>query len=173
MKTKLVIGGVFLVALGYYFGTPFWVATSMKSAAEVGDGERLAEHVDFVSVRKSLKEQMRVSIMAELAEDTEDNPFGMAGAAIAASFVDGMVDGLVTPSGLINIMSKGELDLEEDRDETPSDEKPFENASYGFTSLSRFVVEVVDEQGDSGKFVFRPKGLTWKLTEVLIRMEQD
>ena len=95
-KWKVVLGiaaGLFAI---YVVAAPYITVHQMKSAAESHDGEALSEHVEFPSVRQSLKDQMNDMFAKKMAESDEmkNNPFAAFGAALAGMMVDKMVDAL-------------------------------------------------------------------------------
>ncbi|WP_024766789.1 DUF2939 domain-containing protein [Pseudomonas nitroreducens] len=92
-----IILGVFV---GYLIVSPYIVVYQIRSAAKTKDADKLAEYVDFSSVRQSLKDQMNIRLI-RLVEKEKNNPFSAMGAAIGGAMVERMVDGFVTPTGLI------------------------------------------------------------------------
>ena len=50
-----IVGALFAI---YVAAAPYITVYQMKSAAESRDGEALSEHIEFPSVRQSLKDQM-------------------------------------------------------------------------------------------------------------------
>lgn len=173
MKNKKVLGIVIaiILAIGFY-SLPYITVAQMKGSAEDNDGEALSEHVDFPSVRQSLKDQMNAMLAKKMAEQAEDNPFGALGAAFGGMLVEKMVDAYITPSGLTQMMS-GERPDEKSSDTTQSsqDNEPFENASFSYESMSKFSITVKnDDSEDEIKFILRRAGLTWKLSEIILPM---
>jgi len=173
-KVALAIAsGLFAI---YMVAAPFITVYQMKSAAENHDGEALSEHIEFPSVRQSLKDQMNVMFAKKMGEDEEmkDNPFAVLGAAFAGVMVDKMVDAYVTPAGITQLMAgeKPQPGAEQSDDSAGSAErKPLADASMSYESLDKFVVKVKDADGGDGKFVLRRQGIGWKLTEIIIPFE--
>ncbi len=167
-KGKLLAGIAALFAI-YVAAAPYITVHQIKSAAKSRDGEALSEHVEFPSVRQSLKDQMNAVFMKEMAKELEGNPFAAVGAAFAGIMVDKMVDAFVTPAGITQLMS-GEKPNPTESGESGRDSarEPFANASMAYESLNKFVVTVKGDAGDDGKFVLRRRGIGWKLTEILI-----
>lgn len=76
-KGKVALGiaaGLFAI---YVAAAPYITVYQMKSAAEDHDGEALSVHIEFPSVRQSLKDQMNAMFSKRMAEDAEmkDSPF--------------------------------------------------------------------------------------------------
>tara|TARA_B100001250_G_scaffold112393_1_gene95014 strand:+ start:299 stop:820 length:522 start_codon:yes stop_codon:yes gene_type:complete len=173
MKNIKVWGIVIAIvlAIGFY-SLPYITIAQMKAAAEENNGEALSEHVDFPSVRQSLKDQMNAMLAREMVEEVEDNPFVALGAAFGGMFVEKMVDAYITPAGLTQLMS-GESPDEKSNDITENSQKnePFQNTSLSYESMSKFSVIVNDEDSEEGiKFILRRTGLSWKLSEILLPM---
>ncbi|WP_011588132.1 MULTISPECIES: DUF2939 domain-containing protein [Alcanivorax] len=175
-KGKVALG----IALGlfaiYVVAAPFITVYQMKSAAENYDGEALSEHIEFPSVRQSLKDQMNVMFAKQMTEDEEmkDNPFAVLGAAFAGVMVDKMVDAYVTPAGITQLMAgeKPQPGAGQGDDSTGSAERnPWEDASMSYESFDKFVVKAKGADGGDGKFVLRRQGIGWKLTEIIIPLE--
>jgi hypothetical protein len=60
-KTKIgVVVSALVFLAAYLFISPWLTVHQMRSAAELRNAEALAEHVDFPSLRQSLKDQLNV-----------------------------------------------------------------------------------------------------------------
>lgn len=167
-KGKLLAGLAAMFAI-YVAAAPYITVHQMKSAVESRDGEALSEYIEFPSVRQSLKDQMNAVFMKEMTKELEGNPFAAVGAAFAGVMIDKMVDAYVTPAGISQLMLVEKPTPTAGGDAgSDSGREPFANASRSYESLSKFVVTVKGDTGDEGKFVFRRRGMGWKLTEILI-----
>jgi len=173
----LVIAVVLLAAFsGYFYASPYLTLRSIKKCVESGDAEQLSENVDFPILRKNLKEQLKVEMLKKTAKDLKDNPFKAFGVALASKFVDGIVETLVTPSGLTSLMEgKSKQTEREEEKKQPRTSKRrskdlFPNASTGYDSLSKFSVRVPHEKGGEIRFVLTRSGLKWKLSNIVIPM---
>lgn len=175
-KGKVAVGiaaGLFAI---YVAAAPYITVHQMKSAAESHDGEALSEHIEFPSLRQSLKDQMNAMFAKKMAEDEEmrDNPFAAMGAAFVGMMVDKMVDAYVTPVGITQLMAGEKPRPGADKGGGSADNsgrKPLSDASMAYESLDKFVVKVKGEDGDEGKFVLRRRGINWKLTDIIIPLE--
>ena len=168
-KGKIIsVVGVLLAI--YVAAAPYITVHQMKSAAESHDGEALSEHIEFPSVRQSLKDQMNAMFMKEMAKDEmKDNPFAALGAAFAGVMVDKMVEAYVTPAGITQLMA-GEKPkpTREGESGSGSGRKPLSDASMSYESLDKFVVKVKSDTDEEGKFILRRRGIGWKLTEIIV-----
>lgn len=62
--------------------------------------------MDYPAVRESLKATFKAKMAGELVkEGANANPFAAFGMMLAGSLVDTMVDAMITPQGLANLMS--------------------------------------------------------------------
>jgi Protein of unknown function (DUF2939) len=167
--------GLVLFAISIYIAaSPYITVHQLKSAAERHDGEALSEHIEFPSVRQSLKDQMNAMLMKEMAKDEmKDNPFAAFGAALGGVMVDKMVETYVTPAGITQLMA-GENPQPTERGKSggSSARKPLSDASMSYESLNKFVVKVKGNNGEEGKFVLRRRGMSWKLTEIIMPLEK-
>ncbi|MDC7808804.1 DUF2939 domain-containing protein [Sphingomonas koreensis] len=163
---KGIIGGVAAVLLalaaGWYFASPGMTLSAMRSAAEAGNADKLAEHIDFPALRVSMKEELKAKMAAEVAKQ-EDNPFAAIGAAIGMGMIDGMVDGLVTPASMRAVFStkkegvKGQI--------TAIDgSKP--DLSIQRDSFDQFTLLDRKEGGKGSELIFKRHGLGWKLSAI-------
>jgi hypothetical protein len=99
----LIIAAIAIFAAWYAY-SPYQTVHAMKSAGESRNGEDLAEHIDFPSVRASIKEQINARLLKVVKEESEENPVKALGAAFGGMLVDKLVDAYVTPAGLIEMM---------------------------------------------------------------------
>jgi len=173
-KGKVIVGVVVLLAVAYVAAAPYITVYQMKTAAENRDGEALSEHIEFPSLRQSLKDQMNTMFMKKMAKEAEDNPFAVLGTAFAGVMIDKMVDAYVTPAGITELMRGKKPDTKSGGEGSSgsSSQEPFSNASMSYKSLSKFVITVKDDSGEEGKFVLRRRGIGWKLTEIILPLER-
>lgn len=175
-KTKNA--GLLAIVIGvalYLVASPYITVHQMKVAAEKRDGEALSEHIDYPSVRQSLKDQLKAELVKELAEEeAADNPFAALGTLMASAIVDGLVDVFVTPTGMRYLMSGESISLEEATtegvEEAPA-QPLFKNASMGYEGLNKFVVKVPGDFEEEAVFVMRREGLKWKITEIVVPLD--
>lgn len=168
-----IAAGIFAI---YVVAAPYITVHQMKSAAEARDGEALSEHIEFPSVRQSLKDQMNAMFAKKLTKDEEmkNNPFAALGAMFAGVIVDKMVDAYVTPAGITQLMAGEKPQRGTGQSESgtrTSDRKPLSDASMRYVSLDKFVVKVKGEDNRETKFVLRRRGISWKLTDIIIPLE--
>ena len=173
-KVKWIALAAVVMVLCYLALSPWLTVQRMDAAIDRQDSEALAAHIDFPSVRQSLKDQLNARIMQEMAQDKalQDNPLASVGAAFAGFVVDQFVDAFVTPAAIGTLMA-GDHAMPAagaQVDYRVEWEAPAE-ATLSYRSPNRFVVRTRDEQGESTTFVFHRRGLGWKLAEILLPPE--
>lgn len=190
-KTVFVLGGTLgLVLILFYFASPYWTLYQLKRAVDRNDGVFVADRVDFPQLRESFKGAVMANLAKEAAKGEEDD-IGALGAAFGAMMVGPMVDALITPEGLIQMMQGRAMDAMPDEDpgtlETPSQaggieaqeggesEGGMDVSNMGYETLNRFSVTIAGGMGglagEKGLFtlLFSRRGLAgWKLTGVRI-----
>ncbi|MBL7205145.1 MAG: type II secretion system major pseudopilin GspG [Desulfobacteraceae bacterium] len=170
----ILLGSVFL-----YF-TPHLAVHSMKRAAELNDAERLSDYVDYPSLRESLKATVSAALADKVAR-SPNSSFGDAiGAGLAVAFINPIINSLVTPESLATLMKRhsnkdDRLALPEVSSKKHSpQERVHDDISMGYRGFNQFVVKF---QGKSiseepVQFIFKRKGiLSWKLSA--LRLPQN
>ena len=165
-KISVTVAALALVA-SYLFVSPWITIHQMRSAAEARDAEALSEHVDFPSLRQSLKDQMNVVVTKAMAK--EQDSFAALGAMFAGAMIEKLVDAMITPAGLRQMMAGQEVSLS---DSLQDAREPFADVSGSYESLNRFVVTVPGEEGEPSRFILRREGFGWKLTEIRVAMPE-
>jgi len=169
-----------------YFASPYWTLYRLKRAVDRNDAIFVSDHVDFPQFRESVKGAVTASLAKEAAKDDAEGIEAL-GAAFGALMVGPMIDSLVTPEGLIQMMQgrdmgsivEGEPDPAETVSSEPSPEdgegekmeSGMEVSEMGYETLNRFAVTLagdVDESTLERKSVtvlFSRRGLTgWQLS---------
>ena len=169
----LIAGVVLLVLIGWFYYTPYMAFDSLKKAAARGDAQAVAEHVDFPSLRESIKSWIKVPMMKRMVKAMKDNPFAGLGLMIANAVVDPMVDAMISPAGLAAMMEGKSPSPQENgvaaerQDDSKSGSGKDIEVSKGYAGFDQFEYSA-KERG--GKFevtlVFHRYGFRWKLAEV-------
>ena len=159
-----------LVSVLYLLSAPYIVLYQMKLAVESEDGASLSEHVDFESVRDHLKGQFKSEVISSSVGSND--AASLAGMALGALFVDKVIDGVVTSSTLIALMSGESEDSKGKGNSSKSTPSNFVPGSFGYESPSKFIFEVQNDDGESVEFTLRRRGITWQLTEVDLPLDQ-
>ena len=175
MKKWIALLVVALLALaGWIAAGPFLTINSIREAVAEEDTAALARHVDFVSVRRSLRAQVEDTLARKAGIDAQNNPLGAFALGLANQAAGGIVDALATPAGIGAVLQgRGLLHRLSGRGVDPDDglahvppADPLRDAKYRFESPSRFTATVRNADGDPVVFVLTRDGLRWKLTDI-------
>lgn len=180
MRNKIIFLSCILListaVVGFFF-SPYWAVHNIRQAALEKDAAALSDHVDYPALRESLKANVNALLAQEVAKKS-DNPLEAFGAALAAAFVNPLIDALVTPESLTMLLAGEKPDVRKlgaaawNKPSSPKAEgKPAETSDVDMTgryeSLNRFIVKV-KEKGSSGPPVelvlIRHGLLSWKLS---------
>lgn len=183
-KRTILLGGVVitLIFLVAYIASPFWNLHGMKKAVEKSDAISIADSVDFPALRESLKANIQAQMASETAKPDADG-FEAFGTALAAMMIGPMVDALITPEALIQMMQGKDIDSLSDMESGQSAKSS--SASAGptkmniskmrYESLNRFTVDISDDTQENqnskaATLVFLRRGLlTWKLAGIRLK----
>lgn len=174
MKNTLI--ALMLVCIAYWVGSPYWVVHQIQTAAQAKDAQALAAHIDFVSVRQNLKDQLNAK-MTDTVEQHTNNPFALLGTAFAGMLVDKMVDVYVTPTGMQKLMT-GQLPQLPNPSSTPEASKSSESTDthpdvqMRYQSFNTFVVTSTATQGHQIKAILSRQGLSWKVTNIVLPLDR-
>jgi len=175
MKKIVWIAGVVLaLVVGYVAAGPYLTVSAIKTGIVEKDSEKLSENIEFPTLRQNMKEQFNAAMMKNTATELKDNPFAALAAALATKMVDGIVDSFVTPSGLAALMEGKKPSKGENNGNTPPPKKDdlFKNARFSYDSMSKFSIWVPNDKGEEARFVLKRDGLSWKLVNLVIPMDE-
>jgi len=171
-QSKLTISLIVAAAalIGYAAAGPFIVVHRLGTAIQNHDSEGLSDNIDFPSLRSNLKEQFSALMMKTLVtEPAKQNAFAALGTMLASKMVDTMVDSMITPSGLANLMAGKQTSGGSDQVNAPtSHADPFEGSRYSFDSFSKFSIRKASNDGGEVRFVFTRAELTWRLSNIVL-----
>jgi hypothetical protein len=153
---------------------PYLTLYQLRTAIKEQDPKRLADQVDFPTLRSNLKDQIKVRAAQATPPQWRDNPLSALALGLGSQLADRAVDALITPPGLASLMAgRGPrpaalppADPDAPGTKPPTD--PFRDARTHFDSPSRFSVEAHTVQGDLIHFVLSRNGLKWRLTNILL-----
>lgn len=165
VKTAIVLGLVILV--GVLAAGPYVTMNQIEKAINTKDPVKLANYVDFSALRSNLKEQMTASMMEEMV--AEDDPFAMFGMALFTALIDGIVDVVLTPNGLMALLSGADLESIEHVDYSDNKADLFKDSRWTVDGLSTVSLRVKVE-ADELRFVLQRHGLKWRLSNIILPM---
>ena len=182
MNKKIVLGVAALLLLALAsFASPWWSVWQMRSAAQAGDAEKLAEYVDFPALRESLKAEFFATVTKPMLEDPKmkDNPFAGLGVMIANAMIGPMVDAMISPSGLASMLAGNRPSVTPKptaAESTPARTEKTERApttsdrvSQGHDDFSHFSIRAQFDKNppQDMAMIFRRDGpFTWKLASI-------
>lgn len=180
-RPSIVLVPIAALVLAYAIAAPWITVHQIKTAAQTRDGQALAEHVDFASVRQSLKDQINAVVLHKMGggDGQALNPLAVLVAPLAGALVDKTVDAYVTPAGVAQLLAGREPAAApatpspapgSARAPVPANNgaaQPLADASMGYRSINRFVVTTHGKAGET-QFVLARQGLSWKLAEIIL-----
>jgi len=152
----------------------------MRTAASAGESDRLSGYVDFPAVRESVKSQMLAMLTKQMQGDSmKSNPFATLGIALAGGMVNTIVEGMVTPEGVANMVRSGNPKPAElkavtaaqpqpDQESRNDHEKP-PRIERHYEGLGVFKLEMRDPETDELMMAFvlnREGWFEWKLKAI-------
>lgn len=107
---SIIVAAVFVTAAWWYF-SPYLVMLSMRSEIEARDAEAFSAHVDYPSVRESLKAQLAARVSGQASDpDKRISDAESLGKALGRALIAPMVDALVRPEVVMRAMDQGVLE---------------------------------------------------------------
>ncbi|MXO73727.1 DUF2939 domain-containing protein [Altererythrobacter aerius] len=170
LLAAVAVVAIVLAGVAWYFASPAYAMSQLKSAAESGDAAALEDRIDFPKVRESLKTQLRAAMATELARpEMKDNPFGALGAMLAMGMVYGMVEGFVTPEGMSAMIAEGRMQRPGQSPAPAPADGAADRQPVDWTvdrdGFDRFTATpVTPDGGPAPSLVFERDGLGWKLS---------
>lgn len=163
------ITGIF--ATWFYF-TPHLTLYGMQQAAERQDAQELSKHIDFSSLKASVKIELQQQLAKKLQKELQaGNPFAGLSIALTQQCIDSAVDAYITPESLAAIMQgrspesqSSDTQQQGFRQEKSKSETKI---SMKYKSYNSFVVHIEDKNKgtDTLNLVFSRDGLAnWKLS---------
>lgn len=164
-KILLFMGLLSVMALSTIAAGPYRTVADIKAAIAANEPQQLEAHINFDTLRANLKAQLRERLGA-LSNSQERGLHAMA-SGFGGWLVDGMVDTLVTPSGLAALMAgRSYLAPQRGADGDVEADDLLADARYGYDSLNHFSVSVPTEGGRETRFVLERRGWDWQLIDV-------
>ena len=177
MKKKLIFGAAGVViacVVVVWAAAPILAAQGLIRAAKAGDEARIAQLVDFPSLRESLKTELNAELITRMRKDPRiaDNGLGGLAMMLAPSLLESAVDSFVTPQGVAQMVTTaGAPDPSRQDPPEPNDARDGSDIhqAWGYRSLNDFAVTLTDrDQPDQQlALILERRGLfSWKLAAV-------
>jgi Protein of unknown function (DUF2939) len=181
MKNRIVRLAFVVLGLAccvWMYFAPHLTVRSMRLAAERGDAEALAAHIDFPALRESVKIQLADAMEERIGSSHGSGAFGALGAQLATAVADPMIDAMLSPQALSLMFSGRGLALDglatagmsnADGNRGNSGHLPQWQAEMGYDDFSTFTVRLQpgnDSIPPSTLIFKRDKLLLWKLSGI-------
>ncbi|WP_068459955.1 DUF2939 domain-containing protein [Hyphomicrobium sulfonivorans] len=146
-------------------------AINLQIALQEKDAARASSHIEWPSLRESLKEMFGALMQEQLRKPSSDNELEQAGEALAATLgpvlVNGMIDTYVNPTGLERLLSDSAL-----ADGPAGKVKKFDASrvkSYRVVSPTRYEIGIGEAPGPDPEFaiVMELRRLSWMVTGII------
>ncbi len=178
MKKWIALVLVLMLAVGSYVAAgPYLAINGIRTALAEQDTGKLERHVDFPALRVSIRAQVEDAIARRVGSDMQSNIFGAIALSIASNVMGTGVDTMVTPLGIGALLQGRSMWKQSIRDTIDGDTygkpvpaDPLKSAVHHYESPSRFTATIQNEAGQPVVFVFKRKGLSWKLADVRLPM---
>jgi hypothetical protein len=176
MLKRMGVFALLLLALlvGAGAAGPYLTLYQLRLAIQEQDAARLANQVDFPTLRRNLKDQINARTARATPPQWRDSPLSALALGLTTQLTDQAVEALITPTGLASLMAGygprpatvPPADPDAPGAEPPRD--PFRDARTRFESPHRFSVEVRTARGEPIHFVLIRHGLKWRLSNILL-----
>lgn len=175
-----LIGAGILGAAGYLYATPWISINKFREAIEGKDPAGIERHVDFPSLRTSLKDQLKVKLSEEITRQSGGNPLvnfgiGALGYALAEPMIDAAVDTYISPAGLKTLMAGSTpegmgTDAGPHAPQLPDTNSSDASVSMAYKTPNLFLVAASDSSnGQTLRLNFERRELvSWKLTSLTL-----
>jgi hypothetical protein len=170
--------GIISIFSAWFYFSPHLTVQRIQKAASETDTEEIAKHIDYPTLRESVKAQIQAQMQKEMAKQAQSgNPFAAFGMAVAQSMVEPTVNTIVSPQAITAAIQgkspKSEQNSAKNNAEqaqatpNPQDPSSEQEISIGYESFNSFVVQVKSKKGEQQSLglVFKQNGLDWKLSE--------
>lgn len=164
-KRKFLLIGIVSIGAWFYF-YPHLTVYEMQKAAKKKDISELSEHIDFPAVRESVRLAVRSYIRTETAKQLQGgNPFALFGSSMADSYIEPMVETLVSPEGITAIIQ--EVNPSAQVTQTKQQDSQTE-VNMGYESFNSFTVNVKakSDRIPDITLIFSRNGFEWKLSGI-------
>lgn len=179
-KLLLTIALALLLATGgYVVAGPYLAIHGISKAIEERDTAQLSRHVDFPALRVNLKAQLSDYVIRRGGPELQSSLLGAVALGVAGNLAGAGVDTLVTPVG-IGALLEGQGVWKRAIGDTaggdtyapPTPVRPLRDARHRYESVSRFTATTQTRDGRDIVFVLTRDGLRWRLSNVILPLEQ-
>lgn len=170
---------VLLALAGYVIAGPYLAIRGIGQAIEHQDMAQLERHVDFPALRVNLKAQLDDYLVRQAGPELQSSLLGAFALQLAGGLGGSAVDTLVTAPGIAALLQGRTLwkrangrTVGGDTWAATEPDRPLQDAHGRFESTRRFTATVQTAAGTPVVFVLSRDGLRWKLTNIVLPLEQ-
>lgn len=165
--TAVILSTFIYVAAG-----PFIALHQIENSVERGDKDRLERYVDFDSLRENVKTQFTDYFSTKSGEG--EGALGNLARGVMSQMAGSMVDNLVTPDGIFDLVRGQEVfssgtSAQKPKTQSAVDDESgglFDDVRYRYESPQRFSAWIASGNGEEIQWVFSREGMKWKLTNI-------
>jgi hypothetical protein len=160
-----------LLVVASYF-SPHWTIYQMRRAIEKRDYEAFSQYVDFPALRDSFRHQMTAALTGNATGGKDDDPIAAIGKGFAASLLSPMLDVMINPAGVIEMMNTGipkmtTAVITSAITRVPNAPESIPDMEVAYRGWDTAVFHRADTPEDRGSFILRREGLwSWRLAGV-------
>jgi hypothetical protein len=175
MLKKVIIAVILLagiLAAASYF-SPHWTVYQMRSAIEQRDYDAFSQYVDYPALRDSFEGQMAAALQEMRNGNSGDTrPLAALTRGIVASLVGPMLDVMITPAGVVEMMNTGTPKITQEVitgaiTQTPTAPEAIPDMKVSYRSRDTAAFYRADAPPMPDSFILRRDGLwNWKLAAV-------
>ncbi len=104
-----------VIFLFYLYITPYLSILNFKSAIEKNDNKKVRNYIDFPSVRKSLKSQLKEYVFQALSSKVQKNELSLLGMYFMDPILNTIVDSTINSKGLEFLLNQGQLTISDSK----------------------------------------------------------
>ncbi len=168
--------GIFLSST-YLYVTPYICILNFQSALEASDDEEARKYISFPSLRRSLKDQLKVTVTKAIEDQISRTPFAAFGLILINPIVNGVVDSTISPAGLRLLLSQGKISKpSKSIKRNNKEDKPQINKnkiSLYYQGINRFILsKSIDDVKEPIKTLWKRENLFhWRLNSIQLPYE--
>lgn len=184
---KYIIAVISIITLlcSVYVVLPFITINKIKNAYQEKNAEEFSKYVDFEALKKNIRTQIVMEMVEKEFKDDQDQ----ASRAFVENIMGSFLDALISPNFVMLLFDSSENatkkeDIAQNSQENLSEnsaqsqeknteiakksqENPFNEAKYGFSSFNKFHVILVNKKDNSEiKIILIRKKIDWKVSEI-------
>ena len=168
--TFLAAGFVVVLGTASYF-SPYLTIYQMRQALVKKDARSLSDRIDYPALKSSLKATIQAQVLQQAGSQSQENPFGAMGMAMASQSATSMIDSMVSPEALeailkLNQNSSQAKEMQQELDKAMADVQMNYESFNSFVVSSTMQSTTKPQIRDKVDLVFHRDGLSWKLAGV-------